>query len=38
MQKAMNFNDVANGSDYVIHFWCISQGDAINVMKNHNLD
>ena len=38
----MNFNDVAivsvKGSDYRIHFWCMSKNDAINIMKNSNLN
>ena len=38
MQKAMNFNDVAfvsvKESDYRIHFWYMSKGDDINIMKN----
>ena len=38
MQKAINFNDVATasikGSDYRIHFWYMSNDDAINIMKN----
>ena len=42
MQKAMKFNDVAiasvKGSDYGIHFWYMSKDDAINMMKNSNLD
>ena len=42
MQKAMNFNDAAivsfNGNDYRIHFWYISKNDAINTMKNFNLN
>ena len=42
MQKAMNFNDVAivsvKQSDYRIHFWYMSKGDAINIMNNSNLD
>ena len=42
MQKAMNFNDVAivsvKGSDYRIHFWYMSKNDAINIMKNSNLN
>ena len=42
MQKAMNFNDVAivsvKGSDYRIHFWYASKNDAINIMKNSNLN
>ena len=37
MQKTMNFNDVAivsvKGSDYRIHFWYMSQDDAINITK-----
>ena len=42
MQKAINFNDVAivsiKGSDYRIHFWYMSRNDAINIMKNSNLN
>ena len=42
MQKAMNFNDVAivfvKGNDYRIHFWCTSKDDAINIMKNADLN
>ena len=42
MIKTMNFNDVAiasvKGSDYIIHFWRMSKDDAINIMKNSNLD
>ena len=42
MQKAMNFIDVAvtcvKGSDYRIHFWYLSKNDAINIMKNSNLN
>ena len=42
MQKAMNFNDVAivsiKGIKYRIHFWYISKNDAINIMKNSNLN
>ena len=38
----MNFDDVAivfvKGSDYRIHFWHMSKDDAINIMKNPNLD
>ena len=38
----MNFNDVAivsvKGSDYRIHFWYMSKDDAINIMKNSNLN
>ena len=42
MQKAMNLNDVVivfvKESDYRIHFWYMSKDDAINVMKNSNLN
>ena len=42
IQKAMNFNDVAivpiKGNDYSIHFWYMSKDDAINIMKNSNLN
>ena len=42
MQKAINFNDVAivsiKESDYRIHFWYMSKNDAINIMKNSNLN
>ena len=42
MQKALNFNDIAivsiKGSDYRIHFWYMNKGDAINIMKNSNLN
>ena len=38
----MNFNDAAivsiKGNDYRIHFWYMSKDDAINVMKNSNLN
>ena len=38
MQKAMNYNDVAivsvKGSDYRIHFLCMSKDDAINITRN----
>ena len=38
----MNFNDVAivsvKGSDYGIHFWFMSKNDAVNIMKNSNLN
>ena len=38
----MNFNDVGivsiKGSDYRIHFWYMSKDDAINIMKNSNLN
>ena len=42
MQKAVNFNNVGTvsikGSDYKNHFWCMSENDAINTMKNSNLN
>ena len=42
MQKTMNFNSVAivsvNRSDYRIHFWYMSKDNAINIMKNSNLN
>ena len=42
MQKAMNFNDVAivslEGIDYRIHFWYLSKSNAINIMKNFDLN
>ena len=42
MQKVMNFNDVAivsiKGNNYRIHFWYMSKNDAINIMKNSNLN
>ena len=42
MQKAMNFNEVAivsvKGSDYRIYFWYVSKNDAINILKNSNLN
>ena len=38
----MKFNDVVivsvKGSDYRIHFWYMSKDDAINIMKNPNLN
>ena len=38
----MNLNDVAivsvNGSNYVIHFWYMSKNNAINIMRNSNLN
>ena len=41
MQKAMSFNNVAivyvKGSAYKIHFWYMSQDDAINIMNGSNL-
>ena len=42
MQKAMDFNDVAivfiKRNDYRIHFWYTGKDDAINIMKNSNLN
>ena len=42
MQKAMNFNDVAiasdKRSDYRIHFWYLSNNDAINIMNSSNVN
>ena len=42
MQKAMNFNDVAivsvKRSDYRIHFWYMSQDDAINIINNYEVN
>ena len=42
MQKAMNFNDVTivsiKGNNYRIHFWYISKDDAIDIMKNSNMN
>ena len=42
MKKAKNFNDVTivsiKGSDYRIHFWYMSKDDAINIIKNSNLN
>ena len=41
-QNTMNFNDVAvvsvKGSDYRIHFWCVSKDDAKHIMKNSDLE
>ena len=41
VQKAMSFNDVANvsikGSDYRIHFRCMTKDDAISIRHNSNL-
>ena len=38
----MNFNDIAivsiKGNGYIIHFWCMSKDDAINIMKNSNVN
>ena len=42
MQKAINFNDVAivfvKEGDYAIYFWYMKKDDAINIMKNSNLN
>ena len=42
MQKAMNFNDIAITSvketDYRIHCWYMSKNDAIDIMKNYDLN
>ena len=42
MQKVMNVNDVViasiKGNYYRIHFWYMSKDDAINIMKNSNLN
>ena len=41
MQKARSFNNVAvvsiKGNDYRIHFWYMSENDAIALMTNSNL-
>ena len=41
MQKAMSFNNVASvyvkGNAYTIHFWYMSNDDAINIMNGSNL-
>ena len=41
MQKAISFNNAATvyvkGSAYRIHFWYMSNVDAINIMNNSNL-
>ena len=38
----MTFNDAvivsAKGSDYRINFWYMSKDDAVNIMKNSDLD
>ena len=41
MQKTVNFNDVVvsiKGNDLRINFWFMSKDDAINIMKNSNLN
>ena len=41
MQKAMNFNAVANvsikGNGYRIHFWYMSKDEAISIMHSFSL-
>ena len=41
-EKAINFKDVAimyiKRNDYRIRFWYVSKNDAINIMKNSNLN
>ena len=41
IQKAISFNDVAiiyvKESAYRIHFWYMSEDDAISIMNNSNL-
>ena len=42
IQKAMKCNDIAivsiKENDYRIHFWYMSQNDAINIMNNFSLN
>ena len=42
IQKAMKFIDVAifsvKGSNFIIHFWYMSKDDAINTIKNSDLN
>ena len=42
MQKTMSFNDVAivyvKGNNFRFHFWYMSRDDAINIMKNSDLN
>ena len=42
MERAINLNNFAivfvKGNDYRIHFWYLSKNDAINAMKNANLN
>ena len=42
MQKAIHFNDAAivsvKRSDYRIHFWYMSQDDAINIINNYEVN
>ena len=42
MQKAINFNNLAivsvKWSDYRIHIWYMDKNNAINMMKNSNLN
>ena len=41
MQKAMSFNNIAlvyvEGNVYRIHFWYMSEDDAINIMNGSKL-
>ena len=42
MQKAMDFRDVVivsiKGNDYRINFWYIKKDNAMNIMKNSDLN
>ena len=42
MHKAMIFNDIAivsiKGNDYTIYFWYMRKDDAIDIMRNSNLN
>ena len=42
IQKPMSFNDVViafvKGSDFWIHFWCMSKDDVISIMKTSDLN
>ena len=42
MQKAMSFNNFAivsvKGNNYRVRFWYMSKDNAINIMKNSNLN
>ena len=42
IQKALNFDDISiasvKGSDNKIHFWYMNKDDAINILKNSNLN
>ena len=41
MQRALTFKNIAivfvKGSDYKIHFWCMSKNRATNLLRNTNL-